>query len=110
MCWGKIMAVDFDEVCARGGKAQHDLLSTCVLSVQPEPLFVFLVREYRAAPTAAKAVALYDVFCATDAEAPLGPVARDLRLTQTIATLRQALEKARQPPADPEKPVFVPLP
>jgi hypothetical protein len=108
------MAIDLDEVLGKGGKPLLELLHHCVLAVRSEPLFVFLVREYAAAPTAARAVALYDVFCAPDAEARLGCVAvlppRELRLAQLIAPLRQALENARQTPADADNPAFVPLP
>jgi hypothetical protein len=110
----KGMAIDLDEVFSKGGKPSLDVLHYCVLAVQPEPLFAFLVRDYAAAPTAAKAVALYDVFCDPGAEARLGCVAalppRELRLAQLIAPLRQALQNVHKTPADADNPTFVPLP
>src|SRR5262249_5604585 len=84
-----------------------ELLSYSVYSEQTEPLFVFLVKEYRLAPTAAKALALYDVFCAESAlgriraDAVLPP--RDLRLLRATAALRPVPvpEAAGDAPATP---------
>lgn len=93
--------VDVDEVFRQGGAVLVDFLQYCVLSVQPEPVFALLVREYRAAPTAARALALYDLFCAPGApariraESALPPY--DLRLPRGLDPLRQP-----PPPPAPE--------
>jgi hypothetical protein len=63
------MAADLHEIFQRGGKALVDLLEYCVRSMQTDIVFSFLVREYRIHPTAAKALALYEMFCAADAPA-----------------------------------------
>lgn len=108
------MPSDLDALLSTGGKPLLDLLRYCVLSMRLEPLFVLLVREYASAPTAAKAVTLFDVFCAVGAEGrlscrpalpPLAP-----HLSQAIEPLRVALERKRTTPVDPDNAVFVPLP
>ena len=89
------MAVELDDVFRRGGPDLVALLNYCVYSVQPEPLFAFLVREFHFDPTAIRAVTLHDVFCAPGAPARLRAPAvlepRDLRLRRTIDALRAAL-------------------
>jgi hypothetical protein len=99
------MAVDLEELIRGGGKGLLDLLSFCVVSVQPEPLFLFLAQEYRLAPMAARALALYDVFCAPGAsfrlrcEGPLEP--HDLRLARALAPVRAQVARAAVPPPPP---------
>jgi hypothetical protein len=63
--------IDIDEIFSRGGKELIDLLDHAVRAVQPDVLFIFLVQEYRQAPTTPKAVALYEIFCAPPALARL---------------------------------------
>jgi hypothetical protein len=46
-----------------------DFLDYCVRSMQMDPLFVYLVQEYRANPTIPKAVAIFHTFCAPAAVA-----------------------------------------
>jgi hypothetical protein len=93
--------VDLNAVLLGGGKTLLDLLQFCVLSVQPAPLFVFLVQEYRQKPRAVSALALYDVFCAPaaaariEADAVLMP--RDLRLHQAIEAIRRQAVWAAEP-------------
>lgn len=65
--YGAGMSVDIDIIFHRGGKRLLDLLDYCVRSVQLDPLFLFLIREYRQQPTTPRAIVLYDVFCAVDA-------------------------------------------
>lgn len=98
------MAIDFDEVTARGGKDLIDVLNYCARSVQMDPVFAFLAGEYRMSPTVSKAIALYDVFIAPTApariEAPDLLPPRDLSLAALI-------EKLRVPsPPPPAKHIF----
>ncbi|HEY5315760.1 MAG TPA: hypothetical protein VIK18_24740 [Pirellulales bacterium] len=65
------MALNLDNVMDRGGRRLIDLLDYCVRSAQMDPVFLFLVREYRAAATTPKAVALYESFCQPQALARL---------------------------------------
>src|SRR5437762_12064592 len=60
--------VDIDEVFSKGGRTLIDFLDYSVRSIQMDPVFIFLVREYHTGPTVAKAVALYDLFCAPDSQ------------------------------------------
>jgi len=94
--------MDINQVFLRGGKQLVELLEFSVISLQPDPLFAFLVGEYRLRPTAEGAVALYDVFCAPGTPARISPVdvlpPRNLRIQQDIETLRMHLlghERAR---------------
>jgi hypothetical protein len=61
------MAVNVQKTFEKGGKKLIDLLDYCVRSMEMAPLFLFLVQEYRRAPTAAKAVALFEIFCRANA-------------------------------------------
>src|SRR6185503_7767064 len=63
------MAIDLDDIFTRGGKPLIDVLNYCVRSVQMDPVFAFLVEEYRLSPSQTKAVALYDMFAAPGAPA-----------------------------------------
>lgn len=95
------MSVDIDSVFRRGGRELVDLLEYLVLSFQMDPVFLFLVGEYRFQPTAYRAVALYDVFCAPRAEARLSAVdsipPRGIRLQQEIDSIRGARERNTEP-------------
>jgi hypothetical protein len=111
------MAVDLESVFTRGGKDLLDLLQFSVCSMQLEPLFVVLAREYRQAATAARALALYDVFCSPAAPARIRAAAVlepfDLRLARAISALRRQVEQSRQPPSAEEgnpTPRPIPLP
>ena len=100
------MAVDIDDVLQRGGKPRVGVLPFAVSSVQPEPLFLFLVKEYRAATRSAVALALDDAFCATAAPARIDAAVlepRDLRLPRTIDPIRRQTARAAEPlPVVPE--------
>ena len=65
------MAFSPDVIFRRGGKALIDLLEFSVRAGHTDVVFVFLVEEFRQHPTAPKAVALYDIFCAPQAPARL---------------------------------------
>jgi hypothetical protein len=52
------------ETLERRSAGTLDFLDFCVRSMQMDPLFVYLVQEYRANPTIPKAVALFHTFCA----------------------------------------------
>src|SRR4051812_20378528 len=86
------MAIDVQETFERGGKELLQLLDYCVRSIQMDPLFLFLVRDFRLAPTLPKAVALYEIFCAPKSlgrisvEESLPP--RDFRLQEALRPLR----------------------
>ena len=69
------MPIDIDQVFSRGGAELIELLNYCVRSVQMDPIFGFLVDEYRLCPTAPKAVALYDMFLAPEALARIDAAA-----------------------------------
>jgi len=93
------VAVNVGEVFARGGKGLIDLLEFCVISVRMDPVFVFLVGEYRTHPTAPGAVALYELFCARDAPARVSALRAlppyDLRLSAAARPLAESLERTR---------------
>lgn len=57
------------ETLDRRSKGMLDFLDYCVRSMHLDPLFVFLVQEYRINPTIPKAVALFHTFCAPAAPA-----------------------------------------
>jgi hypothetical protein len=84
---------DVAEILARGGEGRVALLRYCVMSITPEPVFLFLVGEYRLRPTHRAALALYDVFCAPGAmvrvRAPSALPPRDLHLPAAISTIRR---------------------
>jgi len=92
------MAVDIRSVLAAGGRPAIGLLEYSVASVQLEPVFVYLAVDYRYRPTALRALALYDAFCAPGAagriraESVLPP--RSLRLAQEVARIRERVQGA----------------
>ena len=67
-------------------------LEFCVSNGEMEALFLHLVEDYRASPTIAKAVALYDIFCApcspakVKAEAALPP--NDMRIENAMRRIK----------------------
>jgi len=86
------VAIDLERTFQRGGKDLIQLLDYSVRSIRTDALFLFLAQEYRMLPTAAKALALYDGFCAQSAPARITvktavpPFA--VQLERTIAGLR----------------------
>ena len=84
---------DVVEILTRGGEGRVALLRYCVMSITPEPVFLFLVREYRLRPTHLAALALYDVFCAPGAmarvRAPSALAPRELHLSAAINAIRK---------------------
>ena len=107
--------LDVADVFRRGGKGLIDLLEFCVRSVRTDAVFLFLVGEYRTIPTAAKAVALYDLFCAPHAPArvsasdALPPFNQYVALA--VTKLREGLELAASTAwAPPAERVPAPLP
>jgi hypothetical protein len=106
------MSLDISQLFSKGGKPAIDLLDYCVRSIQMDPVFIFLVQEYRFGPTAAKAIALYDVFCSPgsmgriSAEKALPPY--DMRLWQTLQPLMKnwtEVQEARA--AEQDRPALV---
>ena len=101
---------NINEFFGRGGKPLLDFLDYCVRSIQMDLVFLFLVREYRDSRTAAKAVALYDMFCAPNAPGrisvghALPPY--DVRLRETIRPLAMNLAQSSTPPLSPPKYLF----
>jgi len=91
--------IDIADILRCGDKRRVTLLQYCVMSMMMEPLFVFLVQEYRWHATHDAALALYDVFC--DASAPariracevLPP--RNLQLASTARSLREQSKQLR---------------
>ncbi|MCA9139179.1 MAG: hypothetical protein KDB00_20540 [Planctomycetales bacterium] len=126
------MAIKTVQVFARGGRELIDLLSHCVLSVNTDALFLYLVREYQLHPQATRAIALYDVFCGAQAPARISDTSliapRDVRLQNNINEIRaaivavEAFRESQQPdvlseepnPESPEetdrRPPTIPLP
>jgi hypothetical protein len=77
-----------------GGKPLLDFLTFCVVGMNVEPLFAFLVQEFRVNPTEAGALALYDCFCAPGAPARLRHAAdvlppRNIRFEQEVQRFRE---------------------
>ncbi len=58
------MAVDLNATFSSGGRPLIDFLEYCVLSIQMDPVFCYLARDFKSLPSATKAVALYEAFCA----------------------------------------------
>ena len=96
------MPIQVDQVFSQGGRALVDLLIHSVLSINTDVLFLYLVREYRFRPDTPSAIALYDVFCHPQSRARISETSllapKDLRLSQSVESLRRALEAARQVP------------
>jgi len=76
--------MDVLEALERRGKGTLDFLDYCVRSTQLEPLFVFLVQEYRFSPTVPKAIALFHTFCAPAAIAKVSTDAEDEQLQKAM--------------------------
>jgi len=88
----KTAGADINEIFSQGGKDLMNLLDYCIRSIQVDPIFVFLVQDYRNSPTVAKAVALYDLFCVPNALARLSTQEvippMDLRIQSSIRPIR----------------------
>jgi hypothetical protein len=102
----------FPDICRSGGKMLLDVLDYAVFVGRWEPLFVYLVGEFRLQPTTPRALALYSVFCANDSPARL-PVPhllapRDFRLERAVEPLRNPRMVCVDAEADP--PRFQPAP
>jgi hypothetical protein len=86
------MPIDLDEVFSRGGVELIEVLNYCVRSMQMDPIFAFLVDEYRLSPTAARAIALYDMFLAAEAPARIDAAdylpPRELGLQVVVGSFR----------------------
>jgi hypothetical protein len=106
------MAVEVGALLAAGGKPLVDLLHYSLLSVQPEPLFACLARDYRGRPTVAGAAALFEVFLAAGApfrlraDAVLPP--RDPRLAEAVRPWRDRPPALAGPPSGERPVVLVP--
>jgi hypothetical protein len=91
-----------EELFRRGGKPLLSLLSFCVMSYRMEPLFAYLVGEFRMCPTPDRALALYDVFCAPEAPAKLPTwellPPRVMGLREEVERIRRLCDAARTPP------------
>lgn len=89
------MAIQIADVFRIGGVGLIDFLHYCVFSRQLEPVFAFLVQEYRNHATSGRALALYDLFCAQGAPArikaePVLPPL-DWRIHRSIQPIRPKL-------------------
>jgi hypothetical protein len=95
------MTVDVDLLIRRGGRPLVDILNYCVCSINVDAMFLFLVHEYRVAPTTDKAVAVYEVFCAPAAPARISIEnnlpPKDPRILHAIAPYANAY-RAPDPP------------
>jgi hypothetical protein len=72
------------ETLDRRSKGMLDFLDYCVRSMQTDPVFVFLVQEYRCNPTIPKAVAIFHTFCSPGAPAKLSIDTDDQHLLNAI--------------------------
>ena len=101
--------VDLESILARGGLGRIQLLSHCVKSITLEPMFLVLAGEYAFRPTIVGAIALYDVFCATNGDAvvkaPSTPPPHDLRLSAAIANLRLYSQQSQSTDTESDIPV-----
>jgi hypothetical protein len=100
--------IDIEGTLAHGGAERLDFLRYCVMSINMDPVFIFLAGEYRLRPTHLGAFALHDLFCAIDAPARLAAyellAPRELGVSAEIARLRQNREAMQQPAEDSETP------
>jgi hypothetical protein len=98
--------VEIQQLFRVGGKQLIDLLDYCVKSMQMDPLFLFLVQEYRNAPTALKAVALYDLFCAAQAVAKVSAAEAlppfNGRMQEVIMPIKVSIGALPPVPANPD--------
>jgi hypothetical protein len=96
---------DLDEILTRGGAHRVALLQYCVLSVTMEPLFVYLVGDFRLRPTLVGALAIYDLFCAARApgriRAPDVLPPQNLRLTADVEAARRRWTELHAGDAEP---------
>jgi hypothetical protein len=122
------MPIDVDREFTRGGRTVLDFLTYCVMAYRLEPLFDYLVRDYRTRPTGAGAITLFDMFCAPEGPARLRAgdrhlPPRELRLVRELARIRGLLDvpvTPRHPEASeastrgsappPHSPIRVPAP
>ena len=107
--------IDIPEILTRGGAQRIAFLRYCVLSVSMEPVFVFLVQEYRLRPGHAAALALFDVFCARQAPARLPAhellPPRELLVEAAIARIREQWTQMRAPePPDEDSAISITTP
>ncbi len=63
------MSFKLRECFDRGGPDLLRLLDYCIRAMELSPVFLFLVEEYRRAPSSAKAIALFRAFCQPNAPA-----------------------------------------
>ena len=86
------------------------------MSVTLEPVFVFLVSEYRLRPSQASAIALNDAFCAPGALARIAAPGvlptQHIHLSATINTVRRqwAQMQSAEPPAEGHSILITPSP
>jgi hypothetical protein len=110
-----LLPIDVDELFTRGGRPLIDFLEYCVFSVRVDPMFAYLVKNYREIPTVTGAIALYDGFCAPDAPARISAAEllppRDRRLLEFMELLRGRCDAIReQAEAQGEPPPRLPAP
>lgn len=109
----KAARTDIIGIFSQGGKDLLNLLDYCIRSIQTDPVFIFLVQDYRNAPTVAKAVALYDLFCVPNALARLTtqevipPL--DLRLQIALRPFREYWTRAQAVKLSPMAAALPPL-
>jgi len=109
------LVVDIPEILEQGGAQRLAFLRYCVLSFSMEPMFVFLVEEFRLRPGHAAALALFDVFCARQAPARLPAdewlPPRELLVEAKIARIRAQWTQMQLPePPDEESAIAVATP
>jgi hypothetical protein len=107
------LPADINRILSSGGNPRIALLQLCVMSVQMEPVFVFLTQEYRLRPTRDAALALHDVFCAPDAPAKIQlrgvPAPMDVSFISYIRSIRQQRDQLMQPQQDDEAGSGIPI-
>ncbi len=93
---------DLLAIFQRGGADALSLMQYCVRSINLDPLFVALVREYQLRPSHLALLALYDCFCAPQAPCRLSVTevlaAHELRMKEQVAFVRGQWQQMQAPP------------
>ncbi len=94
---------DLLAIFQRGGVDAISLMQYCVRSINLDPLFIALVREYQLRPSHQALLALYDCFCAPQAPCRLSLAevlaTHELRMKEQVAFVRAEWQQLQTPPA-----------
>lgn len=86
------MLANVSEIFERGGRDLINFLEYCVLSINKDIVFLYVVGEYRLRPTASGATSIHDMFCAANAPAKISVhdllAPKDVRLQRAVVAYR----------------------